>query len=605
MNFLLISPEDLVEYSVAFDYLGSHGYNCYHSDSLSYIPDVFFDFYIIDEERIHLASELLNTPYLINIKTTESRDFLNYNKNFLGFIDLKSNPIAIRSFLKAITDKIHVYNDSYTGRLLKERFSDINMNFFETLPHGLLFMDYKGEVIESNHAAEEILNLSKGQLTGVTAADQRWVFYQEDGTILKPYNHPGLIAIRSRKEIRDYILGISHGDSDVIWLNVDSIPIIDKHNQSKLTYIYFRDITKEKKEHENMELFLSIFKNSTISIVVTDAHGIIESVNPKFLDITGYTEDELVGQQTNLLKSALSDTNYEHLWETITSGETWTGEFTNKRKNGEIYSESAVITPLKNSKGQITHYIGLKEDISDLKMAQMKLETTLKYLEDLVVEKTTSLKSAQALTLESLATLSEYRDNETGAHIKRTKLYVKFMLEQLKDKLHLTEEEIFQIWSSAPLHDIGKVAIPDSILLKNGKLTTEEFEIMKGHVRHGNEALVRVSEGKDDDSYLKFAKEITLFHHERWDGSGYPYGLVAEDIPISARLMALADVYDALRSTRPYKDGIPHEKVVEMINEESGLHFDPVLVEFFSEEHLEFDKIFLDSVENKFDLMEY
>lgn len=240
-----------------------------------------------------------------------------------------------------------------------------------------------------------------------------------------------------------------------------------------------------------------------------------------------------------------------------------------------------------------------------LRQNNPKLEHTLLDLEKLVKQKTDSLSSAQALTLESLATLSEYRDNETGAHIKRTKLYVKLMLEKIKFRLSLTEDEIFQIWSSAPLHDIGKVAIPDSILLKQGKLTVHEFEIMKEHVRYGNEALMRVSEGKDDDSYLKYAKEITLFHHEKWNGSGYPYGLCGEDIPISARLMALADVYDALRSVRPYKVAIDHEKVVEMISEESGKHFDPKLVDVFIKYNEEFNKLFLDSYENYFDFMEY
>lgn len=126
---------------------------------------------------------------------------------------------------------------------------------------------------------------------------------------------------------------------------------------------------------------------------------------------------------------------------------------------------------------------------------------------------------------------------------------------------------------------------------------------MKEHVIHGNEALVRVSEGKDDDSYLRFAKKITLFHHEKWDGSGYPYGLSGSDIPISARLMALADVYDALRSVRPYKDAIDHNKVVKMIQEQSGKHFDPELVDIFINNNSEFDKLYEESIKNTFDFL--
>lgn len=236
------------------------------------------------------------------------------------------------------------------------------------------------------------------------------------------------------------------------------------------------------------------------------------------------------------------------------------------------------------------------KDISNIKGAQEELEATLSHMEDIIKERTASLKSARALTMESLATLSEYRDNETGAHIQRTKLYVKFLLEKIKHRLLYSEDEIEQIWTSAPLHDIGKVAIPDSILLKHGRLTSDEFEIMKTHVIRGNEALMRVSEEKEDDSYLKFAKEITLFHHEKWDGSGYPYGLSGVDIPISARLMALADVYDALRSERPYKKGLDHETAMAMIVEEKGKHFDPHLVELFIKYNHEFDNIFQESI---------
>ncbi|QEN05261.1 HD domain-containing protein [Thiospirochaeta perfilievii] len=259
-----------------------------------------------------------------------------------------------------------------------------------------------------------------------------------------------------------------------------------------------------------------------------------------------------------------------------------------------------MITPVFDENREIIKYVGLKEDLTGLLTIQKELEETLVSLEETVNKRTLVLRSTQSLLLESLATLSEYRDNETGEHIKRTKLYVKFLVECISSSLDYTEYELVQLWSSAPLHDIGKVAIPDNILLKPDKLTDEEFDIMKMHPIHGNEALMRVSECKDDDNFLKFAKEITLFHHEKWDGSGYPYGLEGEDIPISARMMALADVYDALRSKRPYKDPIPHEKVMGMILEERGRHFDPVLVDLFIEFNGKFNDIFTNSMEEVF-----
>ncbi len=255
--------------------------------------------------------------------------------------------------------------------------------------------------------------------------------------------------------------------------------------------------------------------------------------------------------------------------------------------------------PFFDSNNEIQFIYSIIEDITQSRNTHLKLEMAIDNMDALVRQRTTALVSARALTLESLATLSEFRDNETGDHIRRTKFYFKLIVDKLRKRLKYSDEEIVQMWSSAPLHDIGKVAIPDNILLKNDSLTDEEYEIMKQHTIHGNKALVRISECKDDDSYLNFAKEITLFHHEKWDGSGYPYGISGDEIPISARIMALADVYDALRSDRPYKKGYDHEKVCRMIIEESGKHFEPILVEIFNSNNEEFDYIYNRSIEEK------
>lgn len=206
---------------------------------------------------------------------------------------------------------------------------------------------------------------------------------------------------------------------------------------------------------------------------------------------------------------------------------------------------------------------------------------------------TISIKKAKFKTLESMAILSEFRDNETGKHIRRTKLYFKFLLEKIKHKLDYTDDEIELMYNSSPLHDIGKVAIPDSILLKNSKLTYSEFEIMKSHSIKGFEALERVGTHKLKDDFLKFAREITKYHHEKWDGTGYPEGLLKRNIPISARVMAIVDVYDALRSERPYKKSYSHKKSMKIIQEGAGKHFDPFLVDILLEYNECFNEIFL------------
>ncbi|WP_191600517.1 response regulator [Marinomonas algicola] len=217
-------------------------------------------------------------------------------------------------------------------------------------------------------------------------------------------------------------------------------------------------------------------------------------------------------------------------------------------------------------------------------------------LEETIKQRTKELTQTQDITILALATLAETRDNETGNHIRRTQNYVKALaIELAKNPKHnefLTPENIDLLFKSAPLHDIGKVGIPDNILLKPGKLSTDEFHIMKDHASLGNEALSKAEQllGNGNISFLRFAREIASGHHEKWDGSGYPKGLSGEEIPFSARLMAVADVYDALISKRVYKPAFTHSKAVSIIIEGSGKHFDPEIVNAF----LKIEKQFVD-----------
>ena len=205
------------------------------------------------------------------------------------------------------------------------------------------------------------------------------------------------------------------------------------------------------------------------------------------------------------------------------------------------------------------------------------------------VEKQTRLVSAiQDVTILAMASLAETRDYDTGNHIRRTQYYVQELANRLKDhprfRAFLTPDNIELLFKSAPLHDIGKVGIPDRILLKPGRFEPEEMEIMKTHTTLGRDAIVHAETALSIQvEFLTMAKEIAYSHQEKWNGSGYPEGLSGDDIPISARLMAVADVYDALISRRVYKAGMPHEKAVGIILEGSGSHFDPDVVDAFME----------------------
>jgi cyclic di-GMP phosphodiesterase len=181
--------------------------------------------------------------------------------------------------------------------------------------------------------------------------------------------------------------------------------------------------------------------------------------------------------------------------------------------------------------------------------------------------------------------LAETHDIETGFHIRRTQHYVRFLAERLRQSPRfqklLTTENIALIYKTSALHDIGKVGIPDHILLKPGKLTEEEFERMKTHTTIGRDALMRAVRGLGTNTFLRFAKEIAYSHHEKWDGTGYPQGLKGDQIPAAARIMAVADVYDALTSGRVYKPTFPHARALSTMKELRGSHFDPDMIDTF------------------------
>lgn len=218
------------------------------------------------------------------------------------------------------------------------------------------------------------------------------------------------------------------------------------------------------------------------------------------------------------------------------------------------------------------------------------------FLEKEIEKRTKDVVAIQNVTIFAMASLAETRDNETGNHIKRTSNYVKMLAKKLQNhpkfKAYLTDEMIDTLYKSAPLHDIGKIGIPDHILLKPGKLTPEEFEIMKTHTTLGKEAIEHAEKelGYEVD-FLKTAKEIAYSHQEKYDGSGYPLGLKGDEIPISARLMSIADVYDALRSKRIYKNSLNLEMTLKIMKEGRGSHFDPDMLDAFLEIYDEFEVV--------------
>ena len=230
-------------------------------------------------------------------------------------------------------------------------------------------------------------------------------------------------------------------------------------------------------------------------------------------------------------------------------------------------------------------------------MVDMKkeLEEKNKHLMQIVEQQVRKTSEAQMETIFSLAKLAQSRDDDTGKHLERVQKYCYALATELAKsspyKNEITKSFVKNIVYASPLHDIGKVAISDSILLKPGRLTPEEFNKMKYHTIYGADTLSEVHKKFGTNDFIEMGVYIARYHHERWDGSGYPENLQGEDIPLCARIMAIADVYDALASRRVYKDAFPHEKCVDIMKEGRGTQFDPYILDAFMIINQEFKKI--------------
>jgi putative two-component system response regulator len=211
-----------------------------------------------------------------------------------------------------------------------------------------------------------------------------------------------------------------------------------------------------------------------------------------------------------------------------------------------------------------------------LDRAKLKKENELYrlHLEEMVEQRTHEVERTRLQIIQRLGRAAEYRDNETGMHVIRMSLYSRL----LALKAGMNHGDADTLLNAAPMHDVGKIGIPDHILLKPGKLTPEEWETMKTHSQIGADII-----GEDPSEILRLAADIALTHHEKWDGSGYPHGLRGEDIPLGSRIVAIADVFDALTSKRPYKEPWPTDKALDLIRDGTGNHFDPILVPKFLE----------------------
>lgn len=259
----------------------------------------------------------------------------------------------------------------------------------------------------------------------------------------------------------------------------------------------------------------------------------------------------------------------------------------------DVGADDYLVKPVDTAElmARLRSHLRVKKLQDELTAANRRLAEMNDNLEQMVEERAVEIMLTRNAAIFGLAKIAERRDPETGGHLERIREYTRALAMQMRKsprfKDVIDNDFIVNIYQSSPLHDVGKVGIPDSILLKPGRLTAEEFETMKTHSMIGGDSLAAAERSFAGDSFLSMGRDIAYYHHERWDGKGYPKGLKGDEIPLAARIMALADVYDALVSKRVYKEAMSHEKTRKVILSEEGKHFDPDVVTAFREiDHL-------------------
>lgn len=322
-------------------------------------------------------------------------------------------------------------------------------------------------------------------------------------------------------------------------------------------------------------LFEDIVRSTIDGVMITDLENRVIMVNPAYEKLTGFNRHELLGTIPSILTdgTGIKDFGRQVAYSLFTSG-SWSGEVVDRRKGGTEWFANLTISRVKDSHGKAFADVFIVRDITDKK-----------HMEQQLIERLNEVQSAQDAAIIGFAKLAECRDPETGVHLERMREYCRILADQLgtlpKYKLEVDDAFIDALYKSSPLHDVGKVGIPDSILLKPGKLTVEEYEIMKTHTVIGGDALRAAERRLPAKSFLTLGKEIAYHHHEKFDGSGYPFKFSGYSIPLSARIVAFADAYDALTSKRVYKDIVDPEESKRRLLLDRGKHFDPDMVDAF------------------------
>ena len=544
---------------------------------------------ILDKESVNAI--VLN----MELTDTDGLDLLHKIKNINSLshvhvlvLSATNDPEVIRDALKTgASDFIKKPFNVEEFTLKVDLSISMNRKHTEVLCSQKMLSEYKEAVDEGSFVSKTD---AKGVITYANELFCQLTGYSQDELIGSQHNivrHPDVPSsvfkemwqTIQEKKVWKGILKNRTKDGKTYYVNSTVKPILDIDGNI-IEYIAIRtDITTQEAYKEILEKDLNQANNNIeylkqyeqaidqfVAVIKTDKNNHITYINENFSKLSAYTQKELLGKNCSVLRSQrqMDKAVCETISKQLQKSETVSILFENLTKDKETYFVDTKIYPLQNNDGEIIEHLHLMYNVTEIIKIHEELEDTQK---DIIYR---------------MGEIGESRSQETGNHVKRVAEYSKL----LALLAGVSEEEANFLYAASPMHDIGKVAIPDTILKKPGKLTFEEFETMKTHSEIGYQVLKGSSR-----SILKTAATVAHTHHEKWDGSGYPQGLKAKDIHIFGRITAIADVFDALGSDRVYKKAWELEKILTLFKEEKGKHFDPMLIELFLANLDEFLKI--------------
>lgn len=568
--------------------------------------------------REQIKSILSNRNYnLIEaINTNEALNKISTNKIDLMLLDLELEGLSGYDFLvknkKLILDEQKIKVVFITGNISSNFIRDafrLGVKDIIKKPYAIeelilktdLFIndkDVEDEMICSKQLLEQYKNTVdrssivskadfKGNITYVNEAFCKISGYKEEELIGKPHNivrHPDMDSsvfkemwhtIKDLKQPWSGIVKNRKKDGNFYWVQTIINPILDE-NGNILEFIGIRtDITEIEKTKEYLKdqydisqnnfqevmnlskLYENAIEKSNI-ILRLNTNKIITYANEEFYKISGFTKEELVGKNYYYIRNVSSndDSYILKMWEELSNGNIWKGQISNIFKDGKTHHFIAIVVPIINLNGEIIEYMSIRKEITEVIKLHEELEDT------------------QREIIYKMGEIGESRSNETGNHVKRVANYSKL----LATLYGLNEKECDILFTASPMHDIGKVGIPDAILNKAGKLDDDEWKIMRKHCVIGYNILKNSKR-----EILKAAAIVAMEHHEKWDGTGYPRKIKEKEIHIYGRITAIADVFDALGSDRCYKKAWEDEEIFELIRNQKAKHFDPELVDLFFE----------------------